>query len=122
MSFFAGRVSFSRYLVAGRPPRHFGPEHLEGLASHAVGKQRAASADGAEVGWGAADHLFDVRFELAKNIVNDALHFTLRVDTQRYPGDLLRAYTAIELEALAKGNPSGQPSKQQRREARLAAR
>src|SRR5262249_39088728 len=40
----------------------------------------------------------------------------------RIPGDLLRAYTAVELEGLAAGNPSGIPSARQKREARANAK
>src|SRR5262249_6301307 len=55
-------------------------------------------------------------------IVNDALHFCLRIDTHKLPSDLLRAYAAIELKALAATNPSGHPSARQKKEARETAR
>jgi hypothetical protein len=100
----------------------FGPEHLERLAAHAIGKQRLASADGTEAGWTAGDHILDTRFDLAKNVVNDTLQFALRMDTQKIPADLLRAYTQVELEGVAANNPSGFPSARQKREAREAAR
>jgi hypothetical protein len=122
MGFLSGRVNFIRYHVAGRAPKLFGPEHLERLAAHAIGKQRQLSGDGIEAGWIAGDHILDARFELAKNVINDTLHFELRVDTQKVPPDLLRAYTQVELEAAAAGNPSGMPSARQKREARQAAR
>src|SRR5262249_58490130 len=122
MSFFSGRASCVRFRVAGRPPRTFGPDHLERLAAHAIGRQRLASADGVEAGWTAGDHLLDTRFDLEKNVVNDTLHFALRLDRQKVPGDLLRAYTQVELEALAAGNPSGRPSARQKREAPDSAR
>jgi hypothetical protein len=122
MGFLSGRVSFTRYRIAKRSAINFGPEHLERLAAHAIGKQRIAAGDGTEVGWIAGDHILDTRFELAKNVVEDTLQFALRVDSQKIPGDLLRAYTQVELEALAAGNPSGLPSARQRREARAAAR
>src|SRR5262249_1505025 len=64
----------------------------------------------------------DTRFDLAKNIVNDALQFALRVDSLKIPSDLLRAYTQIELQGLAEDNPSGRPSARQRKEAAAAAR
>src|SRR5215813_13681363 len=118
MGFFSGRVSCARFRVSGRSPRSFGPDHLQKLADHAIGRQRLASADGIEIGWTAGDHILDTRFELAKNVVDDTLHFALRVDSQQVPGDLLRAYTQVELEGLVAGNPSGVPSARQRREAR----
>lgn len=122
MGFFSGRVTFIRFRVKGSSPKMFGLEHLERLAGHAIGKQRTASSDGVEAGWIAADHILDTRFDLAKNIVNDALHFALRIDTNKLPSDLWRAYTQIELQALAKNNPSGLPSARQKREARDSAR
>jgi hypothetical protein len=122
MGFLSGRVNFIRYHVAGRAPKLFGPEHLERLAAHTIGKERQLSGDGVEAGWIAGDHILDSEFDLAKNIINDALHFELRIDTQKVPPDLLRAYTQVELQALAAGNPSGRPSSRQKREARQAAR
>jgi hypothetical protein len=122
MGFLSGRVSYVRFRVAGRAPRMFGPEHLESLAANAIGKQRAMSADGIEAGWIGGDHILDTRFDLAKNIVNDTLQFALRLDSQKIPADLLRAYTQVELEGVAAGNPSGMASARQKREARDAAR
>src|SRR5438067_1495398 len=100
MGFFSGRVTCMRYHVKGPPPGLFAGEHLKRLQKHAIGKQRTANADGVEVGWTAGDHILDTDFDLEKNIVNDALHFCLRVDTQKVPSDLLRAYGQVELKAL----------------------
>jgi hypothetical protein len=122
MGFFSGRLTSLRFKVSGRGSRTFGPEHLEKLASHAIGKQRMASADGTSVGWIAADHILDTSFDLAKNVINDTLHFALRIDSQAIPNDLLRAYTQVELTGLSQANPSGRPSARQKREARLLAK
>src|SRR5256885_967226 len=43
MGFFSGRVTFARYRVKGASPGMFGPEHLERLQAHAIGKQRVGS-------------------------------------------------------------------------------
>ena len=122
MGFFSGRVTFSRFRVKGRAPGIFREEHLDRLRAHTIGKQRIASSDGVEVGWNAGEHILDKNFDLAKNIVNDTLHFSLQVDAVKIPSDLLRAYTAIDLAALASKNASGKPSNRQRREARESAR
>ena len=55
-------------------------------------------------------------------MINDTLSFDLRVDTDKLTGDLLRAYSAVELKALTRKNPSGFPSAKQKREAREIAR
>jgi hypothetical protein len=122
MGFLSGRVAFARFKVKGRSPGLFGPDHLERLAAAAIGRPHQTDAEGVQVGWTAGDHLLDTRFDLAKNIVNDTLQFALRVDQQKVPGDLLRAYTQVELEGLAAANPSGLPSNRQRRQARATAR
>jgi hypothetical protein len=122
MSFLAGLVSFVRFRVTGRGAKAFGDEHIEKLAAHAIGRQRLAGADGSQVGWIAGNHILDIRFDLVKNIIQDALQFSFRLDTVKIPGDLLRAYTQVELEELVAANPSGLPSAKQKREARMAAR
>jgi hypothetical protein len=122
MGFLSGRVSCLRFRVTGRSFAHFSTEHLERLAAHAIGKQRLASADGVETGWIAGDHILDTRFDLAKNVVADALQFGLRIDSQKIPSDLLRAYAHVELEGLAADNRGGPPSARQKRLALAAAR
>ena len=122
MGFFTGRVTFLRFAVRGDAPRLFGEDHLDRLREHAAGRQAIATADGVEVGWAAGKSVLDTAFDLAKNVVNDALHFDLRVDTHRLPGDLLKAYYEADLAALAKDNPSGVASAKQKREAKESAR
>jgi len=122
MGFFAGRATFLRFRVDGLAPSLFGPEHLEKLDNHAIGKQKTAEKDGTEVGWIASDDILDLGFDLAKNVINDILYCCIRIDTQKLPADLLRSYARTELEALAAQNPSGRPSPKQKKDAREAAR
>lgn len=122
MSFFGGRLSFQRFKMNGAAPRHFSEEHLEKLAEYGMGRQRIASADGMDAGWIAGDHILDKQFTLEKNVIIDALQWALRIDTLKLPPELLRAYMAEELAALAAGNPSGLPSNRQRKEARDLAK
>ncbi|MGL4550065.1 MAG: hypothetical protein ACRC33_02665 [Gemmataceae bacterium] len=122
MGFISARVSFARFKVAGDAPGTFTADHLDQLAARAIGKQRLAGGDGVEIGWTAGGHMLDTSFDLAKNVVNDTLQFGMRVDSLKLPSDLLKAYTAIDLEALAAKNPSGRPTARQKREARDSAR
>jgi hypothetical protein len=122
MGFMTGRVSYVRFQVDGPLPGLFGPEHLEKLANHAIGRQRAEAKDGVEAGWIAGEDILDLGFDLAKNVIADCLHFSLRLDAQKLPGDLLRAYAREELQVLAAANPSGRPSASQRKQAKEAAR
>jgi hypothetical protein len=111
-----------RFRIDGQRVIAFGDEHIAKLAENAIGTQRVASGDGSSVGWIAGGHIFDTTFDLAKNVVNDALHFALRVDEVKLPADVLRAYYEVELKALAASNPSGFASAKQKRQAREYAK
>ncbi len=121
MGFFTGRVTFLRFAVGGQAPRQFDDEQLDRLREFAAGRQTVAAADGVEAGWSAGKSVLDLDFDLAKNVINDTLHFDLRVDTDRLPGDLLKAYYEADLTALARDNPSGFASAKQKREAKESA-
>jgi len=122
MGFLNGRVTAQRFRVDGPPPRLFTDEHLERLDHFRAGRDRIASIDGIECGWTAGGHILDTAFEPEKNIVNDALLFELRIDTDKLPSDLLKAYIEVELKAIVAENPSGRPSPRQKKEAREAAK
>jgi hypothetical protein len=122
MGFLSGRVTCMRFRVMGKSIRNFGPDELAMLAENSIDKQRVASSDGSQAGWIAGDHILDTSFDLAKNVVNDALHVAMRVDEMKMPSDLLRAYYQVELSALAATNPSGFASAKQKRQAREYAR
>ena len=123
MGFLNGRVTYVRYRVGGEAPLPFGEDHLEQARLNAIGRRGSADpTDGVQAGWSAGDHVLDLNFDLSKNIINDALHLAMRVDTDKIPGDLLKAYTKIETAARAQLNPSGFPTKAQRQEAKEAAR
>ena len=123
MGFLNGRVTFTRYRVSGSSPLPFADDLLALAVQHAAGRHGSADpTDGVSTGWSGGDHVLDLTIDLAKNVVNDALHFAVRIDTDKIPGSLLKAYTQIETEARAKLNPSGHPTKAQRQEAKEAAR
>src|SRR3954447_24011341 len=123
MGFLNGRITYVRYRVGGSSPLPFGEEILEQAQLHAIGRHGAADPnDSVSAGWAGGNHLLDLTFDLAKNIINDALHLSIRIDTDKIPGSLLRAYTRIETDARAQLNPSGLPTKAQRQEAKEAAK
>ena len=121
MGFMGGRVTYVRYRVGGASPLPMGDDLMERVAAHAIGKHGIEAQDGVSVGWSAGDHVLDLNFDPAKNLVNDALHVGMRIDTDKIPGDLLRAYTKIEIDARAQLNPTGFANKAQKQEAKEAA-
>ncbi len=123
MGFLNGRVTYVRYRVGGNSPLPLGEELIELAQQHLIGRHGASEAtDGISVGWAGGEHVLDTTIDSVKNIVNDSVHLALRVDTDKIPGSLLRAYTKIETDARAKMNPSGFANKAQKAEAKEAAK
>lgn len=123
MGFVNGRVTYVRYRVGGEGPLPFGEEVLSQVEAHAIGKHGLGdAADGVTFGWAGGNHVLDVNFDAEKNFLNDALHLSIRIDTDKIPGDLLRAYTRIETDARAQLNPTGFANKAQKEEAKEAAK
>ena len=82
----------------------------------------ADPADGIVTGWAGGDHVLDLTIDREKNIIDDAAHLAIRIDTDKIPGAILKAYTQIEIDARAQLNPSGVATKAQRQEAKEAAK
>ncbi|MCA9152203.1 MAG: hypothetical protein KDA92_23030 [Planctomycetales bacterium] len=120
MGFLSGSMTFERYWITNDPTGALGQEHLEVLEKHKIGAHSSDSPDQPNVGFLAGAHLLDTRFDLEKNIIGDALHFGIRIDTNQIPGPIRNAWLQMELQALAVDNPSGKPNKAQRQEAREA--
>src|SRR3954453_12203361 len=115
MGFLNGRVTFTRYRVNGDSPLPFGDELLALAEQHAIGRHGSAEAtDGVATGWAGGDHVLDLSLDLGKNVVNDAIHMPIRIDPDKIPASLLKAYTQTETEARAQLNPSGFATKAQK--------
>lgn len=121
MGFLSGAASFSRFEVVGGAPKRLDQAVIEKLSEHVIGSQREKRTDGIEVGWVGGSHVLDRTLDLGKNVLGDALHFGFRIDTAKVPPEIMRAYVRMELEALAKDNPTGRPSAKQRKLAKANA-
>ncbi len=120
MGFLSGSVTFGCFRVEGKQPRQFGQEHVKTLEKFAIGQMETSSAEQADVGFLAGKHLFDLDFDLEKNVIGDALHCAVRIDTNQIPAAVRKAWLQIELAAFTIDSPSGRPTKAQRQEAKDA--
>src|SRR5688500_13250997 len=116
MGFASGSISFRRFAVVGEQPEQITQHLLDQLAEHALRADEIGLPSEVEYGWCGGRHLLDAQFSFENNVFNDALHFALRGDTNKVPGDLKRAYAMMEEEAVAATNPSGFISKNQKRD------
>lgn len=120
MGFLSGRMTFERFQVQGDSPRQFEQEHIQLLEKFAIGQIETASAEAPTAGFLAGKHLFDVTFDLEKNVIVDALQASVRIDTFRVPGPLKKAWLEMELQTLAAESPTGKVTRAQKQQAKEA--
>ncbi|MEZ6118868.1 MAG: hypothetical protein R3C28_20185 [Pirellulaceae bacterium] len=120
MGFLSGSASFERYWITKDDTPAFGEEHLKNLQKWRIGRMEGIAIDQPDVGFAGGAHLLDTSFELEKNVLGDAMHFGIRIDTNQIPGPIKNAWLQMELLALMEDNPGGRPTKAQRKEAKDA--
>ncbi len=120
MGFLSGRVTFDRLQVQGTSPRQLGEQHIKLLEKYAIGESESVSAEAPAVGFLAGKHLFDLNFDLEKNVVGEALHAAIRIDVSKVPGPLRKAWLEMELAVLAAESPNGRVTRAMRQEAKEA--
>lgn len=120
MGFLSGSVTFERFRIIKDPTGEFGEDHLEILNQHRIGKSESNLHEQPSIGFCGGAHLLDTQFAHEKNILGDAMHFGIRIDSCSVPGPIKRAWMQIELAAIMAENPGGRPSKSQREEAQAA--
>jgi hypothetical protein len=122
MGFASGSVSFRRFAVMGESPKMADQELLDKLAEYRLQLGEFSVPDEVEYGWCGGRHILDGQFSFEHNVFADCLSFALRIDTNKVPGDLKKAYEMMEEEAVAAGNPSGFISKNQKRDVKESVR
>ncbi|MEN6450951.1 MAG: hypothetical protein ABFC96_10705, partial [Thermoguttaceae bacterium] len=120
MGFLSGPVTSECFRVDGEQPRQFGQEHIKLLEKFAIDQVETSSPDQIDVGFLAGVHLFDLDFDLEKNVIGEALHCGVRIESNQIPAAVRKAWLQMELAAVAADNPSGRPTKVQRQEAKEA--
>lgn len=120
MPFLRGSLGFQRFSVSGFEADAFGDEHIEILSGNAAGNFQTASTENVTIGYLGGEHLFDQEFDLSKNLINNAVHFSVRIDTNQIPAAYRAAWLQMELAGIAKDNEDGHITKAQRKEAKEA--
>ena len=76
-------VSSIRHVVGKAPKSAITQEMLDTLAEHALKEQEFGVPEEVEYGWSGGRHVFDAQFSFEHNVFADALHFALRIDTNK---------------------------------------
>src|ERR1700709_62405 len=111
MGFASGSISFRRFAVVGKAPKTADQDLLDKLAEHALREQEFGVPEEVEYGWSGGRAGFDGQFSFEHNVYADARSFALRIDTNKVPSEMKKAWQIMEEEAIAKENPSGFISK-----------
>lgn len=120
MGFLTGSATFERFRVTEDPTDSFGKDHLATLKKHRIGTSKGNRYETPDVGFTGGAHLLDTSFDLEKNIIGDAMHFGIRIDSCSIPGPIKRAWMHLELQAVQSDKPGSRPTKAQREEAKEA--
>ena len=117
MGFASGSVSFRRFAVVGAgQPKEIDQDLLDKLDTHALRPDETGTSQEVEYGWSGGRHILDASFSFEHNVFADAVSFGMRVDRNKVPSELKKAYQQLEEDAAAATNPSGFISKQQKRD------
>src|SRR3954447_14458375 len=118
MGFDSGSISFRRFAVVGQQPDAIDEGLLEKLSEHALRASELGVPEEEEYGWSGGRHVLDDSFSFENNVFAEAIHFALRIDSNKVPRELKKAYKLMEEDSFARGNPSGFISKKQKKDAR----
>ena len=121
MGFDSGSISFRRFAVIGSQPDSIDQSLLDQLSEQALRPGELGRPEEVEYGWCGGRHVLDDQFTFENNVFADALNFALRIDTNKVPTELSKAYKLMEEDSAAKSNPSGFISKMQKKSAKSSA-
>ena len=121
MGFLSGGVTVVRYRITSDPTGLFGEKHLELLSDNMIGSKSANIYEEPDIGFLGGAHLLDTDFSLEKNLIGEALHFGVRIDSCQIPSPIKRAWMHQELSGILKDSePGSRPNKNQKNEAKEA--
>ncbi len=122
MGFPSGSVSFRKFAVVGDAPTAVDQSLLDKVSEFALRPGELGVPEEEEYGWSGGRHVLDGSFSFANNVFAEALHFAIRIDTNKVPSELKKAFQLMEEEAVASTNPSGFISKGQKRDVKDTVR
>ncbi len=120
MGFLNGSLTLQRMQVTGQQERMFGQEDLDVLANFSLDAAKPCPLDEPRVGFTAGGHLLDHNYTFEKNVIVDALHFGVRIDSQQIPAGVRAAWLQMELAALVQDDPDRKLRKADREQAKDA--
>jgi hypothetical protein len=116
MPFRSGSVSYARFQTLGGAPSAATQDVLDALAEHTISEAGLLPVE-TQFGWTTGLHVYDTNFDRDTNIVGPCLLLGMRIDTNKVPADIKRAYRAMAEAARTHDSDTGFLSKREKREA-----
>ncbi|MHC5115007.1 MAG: hypothetical protein ACYTGP_11340 [Planctomycetota bacterium] len=107
MPFRTGTVAFARFRVNGGPS-DLTASVLESLASGVMAESGIGAPPEVQAGWVSGRHVFDTMFDPDVTVFGDRALFGMRVDTNRVPTEIRRAFRLMAVSARAPGEAPGE--------------
>ncbi|MFO0872663.1 MAG: hypothetical protein U0575_01645 [Phycisphaerales bacterium] len=107
MSFRSGTLSYARFRVFGDGPSAVDETLLDTLARHVVKHPKVGAPQELVAGWCGGRHVLDDEFPYDETGFGTALLAGMRVDVNRVPAELRRAYRAMAEQERAAGTETG---------------
>jgi hypothetical protein len=125
MPFRSGSVTYARFRVVGsgslQPLREIDQPLLDALAARVLKPSEIGEPPAMEFGWCGGRHVYDDSFDPSHVAFGSSLLFGLRVDTNKVPSDILRAYRALAESVYEADSSTGFISRRERQAAREEA-
>jgi hypothetical protein len=114
MGFDRGTIAFTRFKVTGDSPGMPDEPTLERFSGLALRDGDLTSAE-IEYGWCGGRHVLDEAFAFGHNVYAECFRVGLRIDTNKVPSEIKKAYVALE-EAEAGTDATQRKAKRQAKE------
>jgi hypothetical protein len=117
MPFDSGSVSYARFRIVGGPDA-VDAELLAALAENVARPPSVGARPEMQAGWAGPRHVYDTDFDPASVVFGETLLLGIRIDTNRVPPELRRAYRAMAERSRAAESATGFASRREKREAK----
>lgn len=121
MPFRHGSISFARFRLAGDVPTAADDALFDRLAEHTVQPPSVGAPPELQAGWCAGRHVFDASFDADTMLFGEHLLPGVRIDTNKVPAEIRKAYRAMAESAYAMNSPTGVLSRSEKQAAKEEA-
>lgn len=95
MGFDSGSLRFSRFIVPADVDRTINAELFDRFRALALDQDYESTSE-LDYGWSAGRHVFDADFSPGNCVYAECVHVGFRLDTNKVPAEIKRAYVALE--------------------------